>query len=153
MQKHLEISDNGLKLTTDSEALRLVPYNDERGFATVGWGHLIRRGPVQASDQPITEAQSLEYLKTDMLTAETTVNVLVNPQLNQNQFDAIVDFVFNVGSGNFAKSSVLSGLNAGNFVDAMIGLKRWDEASGVVLAGLILRRSAEIELFNTPVDN
>ena len=146
---------NGIALLTESEALRLTPYNDPRNFATVGYGHLIRRGPVVAADQPITREQALEYLIADLVVPETIVFEEVVPQLNQNQFDAVVDFVYNEGAGNFERSSLLTYLNNGlrpydpGRVAVLLGA--YDEGGGRILPGLITRRAKEAELFNTPV--
>lgn len=147
----MEISQNGLKFTSSNEALRLNPYNDQRGFATVGYGHLIRRGPVQPTDQPITIEQALEYLHTDLIVPESVVNNLITAEINQNQFDALVDFVYNIGAGEFAKSSVHQYLNQGNFPLAQIYMKKYIYAGGEVSQGLVNRRSKEIALFNEPV--
>jgi lysozyme len=70
-------------------------------------------------------------------------------QINQNQFDALVSFVFNLGQTTFIKSSVLRLLNANNFPGAIIYLKRYVHADGKKLKGLVRRREAEANLFNS----
>lgn len=143
----------GIALLTSEESLRLTPYNDPRKFATVGWGHLIRRGPVEPADLPITREQALAYLKEDLRVPEAVVNECVITQLTQNQFDAIVDFVYNVGAGNFRKSSLLRYLNSTTNYDPLRiqhYLGEYDTAAHKVLPGLVTRRAKEAALFNTP---
>jgi len=89
-----------------------------------------------------------ELLKQDVGWAETVVNEYIIIELNQNQFDALVSFVFNVGSGNFKSSTLLKKLNKGEYGEVSKELKRWDKANGVVLPGLTRRRKAEGDLFN-----
>jgi lysozyme len=151
MQNRLTASDNCIALITSEEQLRLVPYNDPDGFATVGWGHLIRRGPVEPTDEPITYAQAIALLQSDLRDPENTVNDLVTIQLNQNQFDAVVDFVYNEGSGTFEKSSLLTCLNNGDFAGATKVFGEYIYADHKPLGGLIARRKKEAELFNKPV--
>jgi lysozyme len=155
MQNKMRMGQSGIALLTSEEQLRLVPYNDPDNFATVGWGHLIRRGPVEPTDQPITRTQALAYLYTDLIVPESVVFEKVIPQLNQNQFDAVVDFVYNEGAGNFERSSLLTYLNNGltpydpQRIQVLLGA--YDEGGGRVLPGLVTRRAKEAALFNTPV--
>lgn len=152
MENKLVASDNCINIIASEEALRLTPYNDANGWATIGWGHLIRRGPVEPTDETISKAQAVALLHTDLRVPEATVNEKVTVQLNQNQFDALVDFVFNVGAGNFEHSSLLRHLNAGNFAVIPASLMEWiHDAKGLVLAGLVKRRKLEAELFVKPV--
>jgi lysozyme len=156
VQNKLRIGPGGLALLKSEEALRLTPYNDAHGFATVGYGHLIRRGPVEPTDQSITLAQALAFLDADLAVPEDVVNEKVTAQLNQNQFDAVVDFVYNEGAGNFNTSSLLRYLNSLTVsitgydparIKYLFGL--FDEAGGQILPGLVTRRFKEAELFNT----
>lgn len=154
MIKRLETGDGGINLITSEEGLRLDPYNDARGFATNGYGHLIRRGPVEPTDQPITKEEAIANLRGDLRTAENAVNSMVVPQLNQNQFDALVDFVYNVGAGNFERSSLLRYINSASlYLTSMIEhyFGEYDEGGGRVLPGLVTRRAREAKLFSTPV--
>lgn len=148
MEKHLTTSPNGLNLIVNSEGVRYIPYNDGRGFATIGVGHLIRRGPTVPEDDPITHTEALELLAKDVAWAETVVNEQVRVQLTQNQFDAIVDFVFNLGGPVFTKSSVLSALNNNDFGAATASLLKYIYAGGKIEEGLVKRRAAEIALFH-----
>ena len=154
MQNRMKMGQSGIALLTSEEQLRLVPYNDPDGFATVGWGHLIRRGPVEPTDLPITQEQALEYLAEDLIVPETVIFEKVEPQLNQNQFDAVVDFVYNEGAGNFERSSLLRYLNtAPVYIPTFINIdfSEYVYGGGRKLAGLVTRRGKEANLFNTPV--
>jgi lysozyme len=114
---------------------------------TIGYGHTkdVRPGDVVT----LTEAEKL--LIEDLEWSESVVNNQVKVPLNQNQFDALVSFVFNVGSGNFGKSTLLKRLNAGRYDDVPHELKRWNKGGGEVLPGLTRRREAETKLFCEPI--
>jgi GH24 family phage-related lysozyme (muramidase) len=73
----------------------------------------------------------------------------VKVSVTQNQFDALVDFVFNLGQGKFAGSTLLRGLNAGDFSGAAAEFVKWDHAGGQVVPGLLRRRLAEAQLFQS----
>jgi lysozyme len=143
---NLNYSKSGLRLTEGFEGLRLQAYLDSAGVWTIGYGHT---GDVYQGMQ-ITQLQAEQFLLSDVQMAVHCVNQAVNVVLAQNEFDALVDFVFNVGSGNFAKSTLLRDLNAHNFADAAQQFLVWNKAGGQVLAGLMLRRTAEAQLFQTP---
>jgi lysozyme len=83
----------------------------------------------------------------DVARFEDGVNKLVTYTINQNQFDALVDFSFNLGLGNLGSSTLLKKLNAGDIKGAAEEFLRWDKAGGKVLAGLTKRRKAERDLF------
>lgn len=142
----LGYGNHGLALTEQFEGLRLKAYQDSAGVWTIGYGHTGR--DVHAG-LTITQQQASDLLLQDVGTAVTTVNRLVTVPLTQNQFDALVDFVFNVGSGNFAKSSLLRELNAGNTASAAAQFLAWDHTGGVMSPGLLRRRQAEKDLFET----
>lgn len=143
---NLSYGKDGLALTESFEGVRLTAYQDQVGVWTIGYGHT---GPDVHAGLTITQEQANELLLRDVASAVACVNRLVTVQLTQDEFDALADFVFNVGSGNFASSSVLRDLNASNFVDAASQFERWDHAGGEVVAGLLRRRQAEAELFQT----
>ena len=142
----LSYSEKGLALTEQFEGLRLEAYQDSVGVWTIGYGHT---GPDVHAGLTITQEQASALLLQDAGTAVAAVNRLVTVPLTQNQFDALVDFVFNLGSGNFAKSTLLRELNAGNTAAAAAQFLVWNRAGGVVLPGLTRRRQAEAELFET----
>jgi lysozyme len=76
---------------------------------------------------------------------------LVTANINQNQFDALVDFVFNLGCASLSQSTLLRYVNTGDFADAATQFLRWDHIRGIVISGLTRRRQAEATLFGTPV--
>lgn len=137
-------SPTGLLLTQDFEQCRLVAYLDSKGVPTIGWGHTygVRLGDT------CTQAQADRWLTEDVQGAVNAVNHYVAAHLRQNEFDALVDFVFNVGAGNFASSTLLRKLNLGDLVGASKELERWDMSGGQHLAGLLRRRKAEQVMFD-----
>lgn len=128
----------------DHEGLKLTAYKDGGGVWTIGYGHTgadIREGLTI----PISEAERL--LTRDLRTAEGYVNRLVQVKLTQNQFDALVSFVYNVGGDAFANSTMLRLLNASNYEGAANQFPRWNKDNGKVVQGLTNRRAKERELF------
>lgn len=141
----MEYSKQGLALTENFESCRLTAYQDIKGIWTIGFGHV---GPEVVEGLVWTQNQADSQLVTDTLHATNIVNRFVTVELSQPAFDAVVDFVFNVGSGNFEGSTMLKLLNAGNLEGAADEFEKWDHASGQVVAGLLRRRLAEKEEFN-----
>ena len=141
-------SSNGLALTEKFEGLRLTAYQDSVGVWTIGYGHT---GADVTQGLTITEDQAGILLAADVAWAVTCVNKAVKVDINQNQFDAMVDFTFNLGCAAFTGSTLLRMVNAGNFAGAALQFIRWNKAGGKVLAGLTKRRQAETDLFNTAV--
>jgi lysozyme len=145
---NLTYSNNGLSLTEQFEGCKLTAYQDQVGVWTIGYGHT---GHDVAAGLTITQDQAQNLLAQDVTSAAACVNKSVTVALNQNQFDALVDFVFNLGAGAFLSSSLLRDLNAGNFTAAAAQFNAWDHAGGVVVPGLLRRRQAETALFTTPM--
>jgi lysozyme len=142
--KNLSLSSSGLDLIKKFEGLVLSAYQDSGGVWTIGYGHAINVQPGTTINKQ--EAESL--LKADTQSAQDTVKKMVTVPINQNQFDSLVSFVYNVGSGNFQRSSVLRELNAGNYESAANELLKWNKDSQyTVLAGLEKRRNTEKNLF------
>lgn len=141
----LKISDGGIALIKKFEGCRLTAYQDAVGVWTIGYGHTsgVKRG------QTITQAQADSYLRADCGTAEKAVNGYDSKyHWNQNQFDALVSFTFNCGSGNLKKLTD-SGKRTAAEISAKLPL--YCNAGGKKLAGLVTRRNAEKALFDTPV--
>lgn len=136
-------SDDGLKFTEGFEGCELNAYLDQAGVPTIGYGHILG---VRMGDK-CTKEQADKWLRDDIKDAETAVNRLVKVPLTQNQFDALVDFTFNLGAGNLAKSTLLRLLNKQDYKRASEQFAVWNRAGGFVRAGLTRRRSAEKELF------
>ena len=145
MQIHT-YSDSGFALTRSFEGLRLTAYQDCGGVWTIGYGHTGRE--VRAG-LTITETEAEALLRSDVAASETSVNRAVNVPITQNQFDALVDFCFNCGRGNFLSSTLLRQVNLGNTQAATAQFALWVHAGGEVVPGLVRRRKAEAELFAT----
>lgn len=142
-------SEKGLALTKESESLKLTAYPDPgTGGApwTIGYGHT---GPHIEEGMTISQEEADHLLLLDVQESVEAVNRLVTVSLTQNQFDALVDFTFNVGAENFEKSTLLIKVNNGDIQGAADEFPRWNKAAGHVLGGLIRRRGAERTLFLT----
>ena len=139
-------SDNAFDMIKKFEGYSATAYPDPGTGGepwTIGYGHTggVKRGDI------CDEAQADYWLRQDVQTAVKAVQDYVAVPVNQNQFDALVDFVYNVGSGNFGKSTLLKKLNAGDYDGAADEFLRWNKAGGKVLRGLTVRRQAERDLF------
>jgi lysozyme len=147
-------SEKGLEFIGRFEGFRGQLYNDAAvpANATIGFGHLVHRGPINGSEPAefragLTNAQALELLKHDAAAAEAAVRASVKVPLTQPQFDALVSFVFNCGGGALAQSQLLRDLNAGNYAAVPADLMHFTHAGSQVLQGLVNRRQAEGALF------
>jgi lysozyme len=118
------------------------------GVWTIGYGHT---GTDVKEGLTITGDQASILLAADVAWAVTCVNKSVQSAINQNQFDALVDFVFNLGCASLGQSTLLRLVNAGNFAGAAKEFLRWNKAGGKVVKGLTKRRQAEADLFSKPV--
>jgi lysozyme len=143
----MQLSADGLDLIKRSEGFREHVYRDGAGFPTIGYGHLIKPGETFANG--IAEPQAAAILASDVQQAEQAVARLVKVAITQGQFDALVDFCFNLGAGRLAGSTLLRELNAGNHDAAAAQLLSWDHAGGAVVAGLKARREAELQLWTS----
>jgi len=141
----MKTSRKGIDLIARHEGLRLQAYRCPAGVLTIGYGHT---GNVKEG-QVITEDYARYLLASDLSSAEKTVERYL-PNLNQNQFDALVSFVFNVGSGNFESSTLLKKAKV-NVNDPSIADEfcRWNKAAGKILPGLVKRRDDEAKLYFT----
>lgn len=140
----------GLTLIKSFEGLSLEKYRDAVGKWTIGYGHLIL--PNENFPQALSKVEAEDLLRADLGTTERGIHRLVTVALNQNQFDALVAFAFNVGLGNLQNSTLLRLLNQGQYQEAADQFPRWNKAGGKILAGLTRRRDAERALFMAPVN-
>lgn len=151
----MQTSDKGIEIIKAHEGLRLEAYPDPaHGWAvpTIGYGHTSAAGsPPVTKGMRITEAGATEILRADLRKFERYVLDAVTVPLNQNQFDALVSFTFNLGPGNLRKSTLLRKLNARDYAGAADQFGQWVKAGGKTLPGLVKRRKAERDLFLTPV--
>ena len=146
------LSDAGARFIAGFEGFRARLYDDAAGHCTIGYGHLVHHGRCDGSEpeefrRGISRERALELLQADAERAADAVRRGVQVPLTQEQFDALVSFVFNVGGGAFADSTLLRELNAGNYDAVPPQLARWVKAGGQTLAGLVRRRAAEGRLF------
>ena len=142
---NLTYSRQGLSLTEQFEGCRLTAYQDQVGVWTIGYGHT---GADVTPGLTLTLDQAQTLLAQDVSDAAACVNEVVTVRLSQEEFDALVDFVFNLGKGAFKGSTLLRHLNAGELSAAAAQIDLWDRAGGTVVAGLLRRREAETSLFN-----
>jgi lysozyme len=139
----MKTSQRGIELIKKHEGLRLAAYLCPAGIPTIGYGHTkgVKLGQV------ITETEAEQFLIEDLKTSEQEIDSH-NLRLNQNQFDALVSFVFNVGAGNFRSSTLLRRVRLNsNDNDIENQFKRWVYANGRVLPGLVKRRNDEAKLY------
>jgi len=140
-------SNAGLALTKSFEGLELTAYQDQVGVWTIGYGHT---GSGVHGGLVITQEQADQLLESDVAGSVACVNRAVTSDISQNQFDALVDFTFNLGCSTLLSSTLLRFVNAGDFAEAAPQFLRWDHAGGVVVPGLLRRRQQEMTLFQTP---
>ncbi len=146
----MQLSAAGLELLKRSEGFRSHTYNDVNGFPTIGYGH--RLLDHESFPAGIGEPEAAGILAADVRSAEQSIARLVKVPLTQGQFDALVDFCFNLGAGRLASSTLLKALNGGRHVDAAEQLLRWDIAGGRENAGLKARREAEFALWHSKAE-
>ena len=139
----MNISQEGLGLIKKFEGCELNSYKCAAGVWTIGYGstHGIEEG------MSISKSRAEELLLEDISEFEDHVMNNVKVSLNQNQFDAMVSWTFNLGAGNLKSSTLLKVLNGNDYEDVPEQIKRWNKAGGKVLEGLIRRREAEALLF------
>lgn len=141
----MRVSDAGIAFIKSFEQFRSMPYRDQAGLWTVGWGHLIL--PDEDFNDGINAADADEMFLADLADFEDEVNAAVEIDLTQNEFDALVSLAFNIGVGNFAHSTLLKLLNTGDRHNAAMQFTRWDYAGGKESNGLLARRVAEKGVF------
>lgn len=143
------VSAKGIEFLFHGEGFRTKPYLDTKGVATIGFGttYYPDGKRVTMQDKTITRDEALalamHHIKNEV---ETPINKLIKTKLNQNQYDAIVSLVYNIGIGNFSTSTVLRKINAGDFDAAADAFLLWNKP-----AELIGRRKRERELFKRSV--
>lgn len=142
-------SQNLINLIAKFEGLKLEAYKCPAGIATIGYGstYYSDGSRVKMGDK-ITKEQAIRLLSDTLGTYERFVDANTRDDINQNQFDALVDFAYNCGNGNLKSSTLLKKVNA-DPNDANIGAEfmKWTRANGKVLKGLVNRRVAEVELY------
>lgn len=140
----LSTSAAGVELIKSFEGLRLQSYRDSVGVWTIGYGHTRTAG----SNQRISADEAHRLLIQDIIDHEAHIKRLVTVPLTQGEFDALSSWVFNLGGGSLASSTLLRKLNSGDYAGAASEIPRWNKAGGKVLDGLTRRRAAERDLWN-----
>ena len=144
----MEMSNNGLELLKSFEGCELTAYQDSVGVWTIGygWTQPVNGKPV-SKGMTITQEIADSLLRSGVVQYEKGVTGLAKVAVNQNQFDALVDFAYNLGVKALEGSTLLKKLNAGDFTGAAAEFPKWNKAGGKVLPGLVKRREAERTLF------
>ena len=139
------ITPQGLELITTFEGFSPTSYMCAGGYLTIGYGHVIKEG--EAFPSGITEEEARTLLRKDVHIAERVVLQLICVPLSDGQFDALVSFTFNLGSGALQRSTLRQKLNRSDYGRAANEFGRWTFAGGRKLPGLIRRRAAERQRF------
>lgn len=143
----MQLSKNGLKLLHNNEACRLKAYLDSGGVPTIGWGSTRMFGKPVVMGMTCTQQEADDQAAMDVKSTEDAINKFVIVPLTQNQFDALVDFAYNVGTYAFSKSTLLRKLNSGDYAGAADQFMRWIYDNGNEVDGLKNRRLREKTLF------
>ena len=147
----MKTSKNGIDLIKQYEGLSLKPYRVHSGeaYLTIGYGHY---GKDVTADMRLTKVEAEELLKKDLVKYEGFVNDFVKVELNQNQFDSLVSFVYNLGGGALQKSTLLKCINERDFIGASKEFLKWtkvtlSDGTKKEMQGLVKRRASECALF------
>jgi len=155
----MNISNEGIALIRRLEGVGFHAYLDSGGAWTIGVGHLLSKserssGKIWIAGKPVKYSAGLAdhditlLLLSDLSKFEKDVNRLVHVPLKQHEYDALVSFVFNIGSGAFTASTLRRMLNAGHHASVPAQMRRWVRDNGKVVPGLVNRREKEIQLWN-----
>lgn len=144
--KIMDISQAGISAIAGHEGFSAKPYNDPPGSTkwSIGFGHQLQPGETFTT---VTIPQAMEILKRDTANANATVKRLIRVPLTVAQHDALVSFVFNIGSYAFETGSVPSKINAQNFIGAAATMRLYNKAGGQINNALIARRATESAAF------
>ena len=146
----LKIGNNGIDVIKQFEGFRSKPYLCPAKVPTIGYGATYYPGgkKVTMTDSAINESKAIEILSNMMESYENAVNKYCTSAINQNQFDALVSFTYNLGAGNLKSSTLLKKVNLNpNDPTIKTEFMKWTKAGGKVLTGLVRRRTAESELY------
>ena len=160
----MKMSSKGIRTLIDSEGSINTIYDDQAGLPTIGVGHLLKKselssGKIELSDGTIIDLRkgkisdrSVErLLADDLIPREKAVYNMVDVEIEQEQFDALVHFVFNVGIGAFRKSTLLKRVNSGNFDSVPDEFRKWNivtvRGKKQVSKGLANRREVECSMW------
>jgi len=141
----MKISSNGLELIKHFEGFESKAYYCPAGVLTIGYGHTM--GVQEGEEWSEDHASHMLEIEIEERYAKAVTD-LVKVPLDQNMFDALVSWVYNLGRGNLESSTLLKVLNSGDYEGVPAQIKRWNKAGGKVLEGLVRRREAEANLFS-----
>jgi lysozyme len=143
-----QLSHAGAALIKHFEGCTFNVVDDGAGYPTIGWGHKLVPGDGINKDTILTQDECDALFDKEIAPFEFDVNNLVKVPITQGEFDALVSFAYNVGSGALAHSTLLRDINAGNYTAAANQFPIWDHAGGRVMLGLTRRRIAEEKEFD-----
>lgn len=156
----MHLSHAGRTTLTDLEGAFRIAYRDIAGLLTIGVGHLLTHSELSSGKiwlpslqrsvhwrQGLEAAEMDALLDADILPTEEAIDASVHVGLTQQQFDALVLFVFNIGRGAFQRSTLLTKLNAGAYMQVPAQLRRWVHSGGKVVHGLKRRREREVAIW------
>jgi lysozyme len=144
------LDNKGFLFITKHEGLRLKPYLCPAKIPTIGYGNTYYSDGKRVTllDKDITKQQAFDMFKEIANRFGKRVDELVTSNINQNQFNALVSFAYNVGTGNFSSSTLLKKINKNpNDLTLKAEFLRWNKAGGKVLNGLTNRRNEEADLY------
>lgn len=141
----MKTSSNGVAFISENEGVRLKAYKDVTGTWTIGYGHTLDVYPAQV----ITKAQALAYLASDLVHVENAINKYAF-KLNQNQFDAMVDLLFNTGTGVLSNFVALLKANPDD-IAVTNKISKYIYSKGIVIPGLVTRRAKDVALYKKKV--
>ena len=148
---NVQVSNKFIEHIEDIEGFRAQAYRDTGGVLTIGYGHVILPSEGHLKTAVLTRKEAQALLEKDTRNAIKIINSYVTVLLKQEQFDALVSFVFNVGESAFKKSTLLKRLNQGHCCAVPDELRRWVYDNGRRVVGLALRREKEIKLYTGAV--
>lgn len=146
----MRTSQSGLDLIKEFEGFRSKPYLCSAKVPTIGYGSTMYENgfKVKLSDPPISEEKALDLFAKTLVKYEQAVEKAITVDIGQHAFDACVSLCYNIGGGNFASSTLVKMINAGDEKsDIAEQFLRWNKAGGKVIDGLTRRRQAERQLF------
>ena len=147
----MKASHKLIELIKRFEGFSPAPYKDAVGIWTIGYGstHYANGTAVKSTDKHISEKEAVSLLQATLIQYENAVNHFVSVPLNQNQYDALVDFSYNCGIQNLRNSTLLKLINEGHYERAANEFEKWVHAGTRILLGLVRRRQSEHDLFIT----
>ena len=145
------ITQEGLDLICRFEGFSPVIYICPAGYPTIGYGHVVKAQERSLFSDGINDAQAIELLEKDVASAERAVLRFITVPLTDGQFDALVSFTFNLGSGALQRSTLRRKVNREEHFDVPAELMKWVWAGGRKLKGLVKRRAAEAMLYSNKI--